>query len=50
MSKEKATTALLVVLVFAVVTCLAFSDPALGGALSVGVAVAALAWKMLRAR
>ncbi|MBZ9641371.1 hypothetical protein [Streptomyces sp. PSKA30] len=40
--------ALAVALVFAVVTYIAFINPALGIALSAGVAVATLVWKVLR--
>ncbi|WP_339129290.1 hypothetical protein WJM95_10315 [Streptomyces sp. f51] len=48
--KRKVAITLLVVLVFAVVTLIALGNPALGVAISAGVAVATLAWKMLNSK
>ncbi|WP_327724028.1 hypothetical protein [Streptomyces europaeiscabiei] len=48
--KRKVAIILLVVLVFAVVTLIALGNPALGVAISAGVAVATLAWKMLNSK
>jgi hypothetical protein len=45
---KKALILLVVLLVFAIVTYIAFINPLLGGALVAGVAVATLVWVMLR--
>ncbi|EDY55671.1 conserved hypothetical protein [Streptomyces sviceus ATCC 29083] len=48
--KRLSAIILVVVLVFVVVTLVALGNPALGVAISAGVAVATLVWKMLHAK
>ncbi|MET9611677.1 hypothetical protein [Kitasatospora indigofera] len=49
-NKNKLSPVLMVVTVFTMVTYIAFINPPLGVALAVGVAVATLAWTVLRDR